>query len=112
MKVDRPEYCFGRVCPKEIPTFLKDSTEYLENGFLDLEGIFRIPGDAKAIKRIKQQLNDGDETYECSKEYPNTVAGLIKLYFSELAEPLITFKLYDDFILTASNFQNLIYFRT
>eukprot|EP01080_Neovahlkampfia_damariscottae_P004737 gene4737-8320_t len=100
-EVEKPQYCFGRGCPKEIPLFLKLSFEYLEKDYLDMEGIFRIPGDAKSVKRIKQELNDGEEKYDCSKEYPTTVAAIIKLYFNELGEPLITTSLYDEFLLTS-----------
>ena len=41
---------------------------------------------------------------------PHTVAGLLKLYFRELPEPLLTFDLYDDFIEshTGSDYQDKI----
>eukprot|EP01120_Amphizonella_sp_Union-15-10_P001747 TRINITY_DN11896_c0_g1_i1.p1 TRINITY_DN11896_c0_g1~~TRINITY_DN11896_c0_g1_i1.p1 ORF type:complete len:649 (-),score=104.89 TRINITY_DN11896_c0_g1_i1:155-2101(-) len=51
------------------------------------EGLFRIPGSKEIIYKLKQSIDEGiDVDYE--NEDPYDIAGLLKLYLSELPEPL------------------------
>lgn len=112
-----PAFVFGKsICELDnncfinlIPIPVVSCIEYLTECCLDLVGIFRIPGSTSEIKSIKQMFDSGENVnfgdIEIMKT-PHTAAGLLKLYFRELPEPLLTFELYDCFI--ASNGINMV----
>ncbi|KAJ6234255.1 rho gtpase-activating protein 68f [Anaeramoeba flamelloides] len=62
------------------------------------EGLFRIPGRAKVIQDLKESFNSGEETDLSEVTDINSLAGLLKLYFRDLPQTLLTFDLYDCFI--------------
>eukprot|EP01103_Thecamoeba_quadrilineata_P010437 TRINITY_DN2254_c0_g1_i1.p1 TRINITY_DN2254_c0_g1~~TRINITY_DN2254_c0_g1_i1.p1 ORF type:complete len:479 (+),score=102.55 TRINITY_DN2254_c0_g1_i1:39-1475(+) len=82
----------------DIPLVVHQMTAYLEEHSLDTEGIFRISGDAEEIERIKQLCDAGKGLLlnQCKNEH--TVAALLKGFFRELPEPLLTYELYSLFI--------------
>ncbi|XP_041427189.1 rho GTPase-activating protein 19-like, partial [Xenopus laevis] len=60
------------------------------------EGLFRIPGDSHRQQIIKDLLNSGmDIDVESGEFHPNDVATLLKMYLSELPEPLLTHRHYN-----------------
>jgi len=61
---------------------------------LAAEGLFRVPGQANKIEELKAEFNKGGAV-DLYNETPNTVAGLLKLWFRELPEPIFMFKNYD-----------------
>lgn len=82
----------------ELPPLVEQCIHYLDERALDIEGIFRLSGSTTAIEKYVAMYNSG-VTPDLSKEQdPHTVAGLLKLFFRELPEPLLTFDLYDKFI--------------
>ncbi|KAL0488416.1 hypothetical protein AKO1_015596 [Acrasis kona] len=87
----------------EIPDFVNDAFEYLENNAMHEEGLFRLAGSQKDINMIKQQLNDGESADFTSTAHVHihNISSLLKIYLRELPIPLCTFDLYDMFI--ASN---------
>ena len=62
------------------------------------EGLFRISGNKKRQEELKYILNKGgklnlfteDDSYN-----PHDIAGILKQFFGELPEPLLTRQLYD-----------------
>lgn len=63
-----------------------------------VEGIFRVPGSNDMIQEIKEQYEtEGCPQVSLRDEDPHTVAGILKLYFRELKEPLIPFAKYETF---------------
>ena len=87
-----------------IPAVVAVLMERLQsNGGIDgiqSEGIFRIPGDSSEMQGMRAQINGGADVRQlvatCQNEH--SVAGLLKMFFRELREPLLTYALYDDFI--------------
>jgi hypothetical protein len=65
-------------------------------------GIYRISGNAGDMQRLKKECDENvfTATYNSTQEV-HAVSGLLKLYFRELADPLFTNALYDDFMLAA-----------
>ncbi|KAJ6242572.1 rho gtpase-activating protein 68f [Anaeramoeba flamelloides] len=79
----------------KVPVFLKSTATRIREKYLDEEGLFRISGNQKRILELKKQLNEKGN-YDFSQfEKPHTIAGLMKLFFRDLSEPLLTFKLFD-----------------
>ncbi|XP_054256176.1 rho GTPase-activating protein 11A isoform X2 [Indicator indicator] len=74
-----PEYGY-------IPSFLVDTCEYLE-GHAHTEGLFRKSGSLVRLKALKSKLDQGENCL--SAALPCDVAGLLKLFFRELPEPIL-----------------------
>jgi hypothetical protein len=70
-------------------------------------GVYRVPGHAGELDRLKAMLDEGKFPNFDSLEIQNkhhTICGIIKLYIRELPEPLLTFDKFDDFVAVASMF--------
>jgi hypothetical protein len=79
--------------------FVKEGLDYLENnGAIHSEGIFRLSGDSSVMNDFKKKLESGKKVSFSELKDINAVAGLIKLYFRELPEPLCTFDNFEMFM--------------
>ena len=67
---------------------------------LKLEGIFRVPGDAAEMQELRRLINEGGDAASLIQACDNlhSVAGLLKMFYRELSEPLLSFGLYDECI--------------
>ncbi|KAM6972539.1 rho GTPase-activating protein 19 [Aplochiton taeniatus] len=58
---------------------------------LQVEGLFRVPGNSVRQQALKEMLNSGaDIDLESGDFHPNDVATLLKIFLGELPEPLLT----------------------
>eukprot|EP01122_Echinamoeba_exundans_P012442 TRINITY_DN5195_c0_g2_i1.p1 TRINITY_DN5195_c0_g2~~TRINITY_DN5195_c0_g2_i1.p1 ORF type:complete len:1181 (-),score=330.57 TRINITY_DN5195_c0_g2_i1:92-3634(-) len=80
-----------------VPPFLRDIIKNLEN-HLTTEGIFRLSGNATTISDYKEQINRGDFIDFSVPMDPNLLTGIMKQWFRELANPLLTFERYAEFL--------------
>jgi SLIT-ROBO Rho GTPase activating protein len=63
------------------------------------KGIFRVPGAQVDINQFKDVFERGDDPLvNVTSRDMNSVAGVLKLYFRELKEPLVSRDLFDLFI--------------
>jgi len=81
-----------------VPAVIDKCLQYLNNKeSLETEGIFRISADQGVLISLKRRFDRGEDidltTYDT-----HTVASVVKSYFRELPEPLLTFDLYDCFV--------------
>ena len=67
---------------------------------LRLEGIFRVPGDAWEMREMRRQINERADAAALVQacDDMHSVAGMLKMFFRELSEPVLTYELYDDLI--------------
>ncbi|XP_021348872.1 rho GTPase-activating protein 44-like isoform X2 [Mizuhopecten yessoensis] len=72
----------------------------LETG-LDEEGLFRIAGMASRVKKLKKSFDAGVIDMEDYSMDPHSVAGVLKQFLREMAEPLLTYQLYQEFLQAA-----------
>ncbi|XP_033739440.1 rho GTPase-activating protein 44-like isoform X2 [Pecten maximus] len=72
----------------------------LETG-IDEEGLFRIAGMASRVKKLKKSFDAGVIDMEEYSLDPHSVAGVLKQYLREMAEPLLTYQLYQEFLQAA-----------
>lgn len=86
-----------------IPTVVRDLVSYLEP-HKDLDGLFRVPGNPSAVQKLRSVF-DSDANAVIGRQDPHVVAALLKLYFRELPEPLLTYDCYSYFI-EASTIKN------
>lgn len=82
---------------KYIPKIVKECVAFLQDNAIKQEGIFRISPSASIIELAKGKYDSGEDIAIESYDH-NVAAGLLKLYFRELPEPLLTYNLYDKFV--------------
>jgi hypothetical protein len=78
-----------------VPIFLKHAFEYITD-YVHVEGIFRRNGTASRLKELKKQVEEG--MFNFSQFAIFDLTSLIKLFFREMPESLLTFSLYTNFI--------------
>ena len=82
-----------------IMTFLSKCIRLIEDpNILECEGIYRKPGVQSRIQEARYKINEGD--VDClekldpvDKAY--TLTGILKLFFRELKEPLISWEIFE-----------------
>ena len=83
---------------RDIPSFVQTCTEWIVAHGLQTEGIFRISGRKLEIQNVQNRLDQGMHVEFPPETEPHVVAGVLKLWFRELPEPLLTYGLYDEFL--------------
>lgn len=87
--VRRSPYC--------IPLVLHDCCKYLVKHGLQEEGLFRVPGNQEYIRRIKKAYDASLPSASQLMTDPHSVAGVLKLFFRELADTVIPMSHYSLF---------------
>lgn len=87
---------FNSPCLNYIPPIVRKCVDSLSiTGVIDTEGIFRRSGGHGQINELKQKVNRGEEV-DLKNIDVHVIAGLLKSFFRDLCEPLLTYELYDD----------------
>lgn len=86
-----------------VPKIVMDCCQAVEMFGLDVEGIYRVPGTSAHIQHLRQLFdNDADSVDFRNPETffhdVNSVAGLLKQFFRDLPDPLLTGENYGRFI--------------
>jgi len=81
--------------PFQVPVIVYECVEYLKVNGLDVVGLFRVPGENHTIRDLKNKFETGEKR---SLADVHSVAGVLKLYFRELADPLLPAATYADFV--------------
>lgn len=98
---------FNRNVPnslRELPPFIHQCMRYIEDHCLKVEGIFRLSAQVNMLDSVIQELEKSEGRYVIPLEQynatvsPHLAANIIKLYFRELRDPLLSFENYDMFI--------------
>ncbi|KAH8316794.1 hypothetical protein KR074_008180, partial [Drosophila pseudoananassae] len=83
-------------CLNSIPPIVRKCVDSLSiTGVIDTEGIFRRSGNHAEIMTLKERVNRGEDV-DLKSVNVHVIAGLLKSFLRDLAEPLLTFELYDD----------------
>ncbi|XP_067847469.1 rho GTPase-activating protein 11A-like isoform X2 [Heptranchias perlo] len=85
-----------------VPQFLVDVCDYLEK-HIHTEGLFRKSGSVIRLKALKAKVDRGEKCITVAP--PCDVAGLVKLFFRELPEPVLPMELHEAFF-RAQQLQN------
>ena len=90
----------------EVPRILEKCCEAIELHGLDSMGIYRLSGTTSRVQRLKGKLDRDIEGTDLLSEENltdiNDIAAVMKLWFREMPEPLLTWELYQGFIEAAS----------
>ena len=87
-----------------IPRIVYETCKFLELYGLNQVGLFRVPGSSELIQKLKKQYSQDIDNIKLNPADVHSVAGVLKLYFRSLAEPLIPAKAYKS--LTSLNLNN------
>lgn len=89
--------CFGVPLKSAAPQVICDCIEYIKFNGIDVEGIFRIPGQQDMVELLKIEYNEKEGTDILSKHKleVHDVATLFKSYFRSLPTPLVPFDHYE-----------------
>mmetsp|Transcript_1747 Transcript_1747/g.6228 ORF Transcript_1747/g.6228 Transcript_1747/m.6228 type:complete len:287 (-) Transcript_1747:90-950(-) len=91
------ETVMARPDENKVPKMLQHTLGWLNQKAIGTEGLFRVSAGVKQLDNLKGRFNKG-ELVPLDEFDLHLVAGLLKAYFIELPEPLLTFDLYDAFI--------------
>lgn len=89
-----------------VPTFLVEAFDYL-NDHLGVEGLFRKSGSSSRQKSLRDVLECRGTFLGCDLLHPHDIASLVKQFFRELPNPLLTNHL-SSTLLKCLNLSNLI----
>uniref|UniRef100_A0A2S2QKM2 StAR-related lipid transfer protein 13 n=1 Tax=Sipha flava TaxID=143950 RepID=A0A2S2QKM2_9HEMI len=81
-----------------LPLFIQSAFRWLEDNALDHVGLFRKPGVKSRIQRLKQLAEEDPDNLKFENHQAYDVADMVKQYFRELPEALLTNKLSESFI--------------
>ncbi|XP_050523367.1 rho GTPase-activating protein 7 [Daktulosphaira vitifoliae] len=81
-----------------LPPFIQSAFRWLEENALDHVGLFRKPGVKSRIQRLKQLAESEPDNIKFENHQAYDVADMVKQYFRELPEALLTNKLSESFI--------------
>ena len=70
----------------------------IDNRGTTVKGIYRVSGVKSKVEKLCQAFENGAELVDLTDIQPNVIANVVKLYMRQLPEPLMTFRLYNDFI--------------
>jgi hypothetical protein len=96
-----------------VPLVVSQCIQAVDLFGLQVEGIYRLSGNAVHISQLKQVFDtDASRVDFRNPEHfhhdVNSVAGLLKQFFRELPDPLLTAEFYNEFIEAARMFRHLI----
>lgn len=76
----------------QLPTVVRECIDYVEEFGLMCEGIYRISGVKSKVQALKDAYNKSHLVYLHEHE-PNVIASLLKQFFRDLPEPVLTARL-------------------
>ncbi|XP_032221238.2 rho GTPase-activating protein 45 isoform X3 [Nematostella vectensis] len=91
-----------------VPYIVSSCIKEINNRGLHVKGIYRVSGVKSRVEKLCQAFENGAELVDLSTVPPHVIAAVLKLYLRQLPEPLLTFKLYPEFIKLAKESFNTI----
>lgn len=83
---------------KLVPYVVLDCIKYLEQHAMKIEGVFRLSGGAQAIKQYAAAYDRGERANFDNEQDPHNVSGVLKQYFRDMEEPILTYDFYTDWL--------------
>ncbi|KAK9978106.1 hypothetical protein ABG768_019874 [Culter alburnus] len=96
-----------REIPDSVPFVVLRCTEEIENRALRVQGVYRISGSKPRILKLCQAFEIQKDEVDLSDLSPHDITSVLKHFFKELPEPLLTFDLYNEFINVGKEIQRL-----
>ncbi|XP_063759130.1 GEM-interacting protein isoform X2 [Eleginops maclovinus] len=90
-----------------VPFVVRLCTSEIENRALSVQGVYRVSGSKPRIQKLCQAFEVQKEQVELSDLSPHDITSILKHFFKELPDPLLTFDLYHHFIAMGKTIQYL-----
>ncbi|KAK4290133.1 hypothetical protein Pmani_036952 [Petrolisthes manimaculis] len=84
----------------QIPGLVNTCLRHLEGTGMRTLGIFRVSSSKKRVRQLREEFDSGREVWLTEDHCPHDVATLLKEFFRDLPEPLLTRDLYYPLIKT------------
>eukprot|EP01118_Nematostelium_gracile_P017049 TRINITY_DN7171_c0_g2_i1.p1 TRINITY_DN7171_c0_g2~~TRINITY_DN7171_c0_g2_i1.p1 ORF type:complete len:406 (+),score=101.87 TRINITY_DN7171_c0_g2_i1:55-1218(+) len=85
----------------KVPIVVSKCIDYLNRqNALETEGIFRVSGPKTEIEALKKSYEDDKKPDLMKVDDVHVITGVLKQFFRELPQPLLTYELYDSFLKT------------
>nr|XP_039255408.1 serine-rich adhesin for platelets-like isoform X3 [Styela clava] len=84
----------------QVPYVVQKCCAHIIKHGLDVTGIFRVPGSKKRVKQLREEFDRGVDVKVEDDYLAHDVAALLKEFFRDLPEALLTRELYQAFIST------------
>ena len=78
-----------------VPTPIFKLMEFLNDHCLSVEGLFRVSGNQNEVDVERRKIDAWENVEFGSTKQAHLASGLLKKYFRELPEPLLTYGLFD-----------------
>lgn len=83
-----------------VPNVVNTCFKHIETYGLHTLGIFRVSSSKKRVRQLRDDFDAGKEVKLNQEHHPHDVAQLLKEFFRDLPEPLLTRELYPAFLAT------------
>ncbi|KFV77652.1 Minor histocompatibility protein HA-1, partial [Struthio camelus australis] len=81
-----------------IPFIIKKCISEIEKRALKTKGIYRVNGVKTRVEKLCQAFENGKELVELSQASPHDISNVLKLYLRQLPEPIMPFRMYNEFM--------------
>ncbi|XP_066530396.1 GEM-interacting protein isoform X2 [Hoplias malabaricus] len=92
---------------QNVPFIVHRCTEEIESRALTIQGVYRVSGSKPRILKLCHSFETQKEQVDLSDLSPHDITSVLKYFFKDLPEPLLTFDLYNDFINVGKDIQRL-----
>ncbi|KAI3359725.1 hypothetical protein L3Q82_014094 [Scortum barcoo] len=93
--------------PDEVPFVVLHCTSEIESRALSVQGVYRVSGSKPRIQKLCQAFEMQKEQVDLSDLSPHDITSILKHFFKELPEPLLTFDLYNNFMTEGKTIQHM-----
>nr|XP_057906246.1 GEM-interacting protein isoform X2 [Doryrhamphus excisus] len=91
----------------DVPFVVRRCTSEIESRALSVQGVYRVSGSKPRVQKLCQAFEEHKEDVDLSELSPHDITCILKHFFKELPEPLMTFDLYNDFMAAGKSIQHL-----
>nr|XP_022319844.1 uncharacterized protein LOC111122377 isoform X3 [Crassostrea virginica] len=86
-----------------IPSIVTKCLTEIEKRGIMIKGIYRMSGVKSKVESLCSKFEKDPDSVNLDDEHPNVISNVLKLYLRQLPEPLLSFKLYSNFIQVAKD---------
>ncbi|XP_069130193.1 rho GTPase-activating protein 4-like [Argopecten irradians] len=97
LPTEHSEYTSGS---PQVPHIVNTCFKHIETYGLRVLGIFRVGSSKKRVKQLREEFDSGKDVKLNESHNPHDVGALLKEYFRDLPEPLLTRDLYSALVAT------------
>ncbi|XP_062509210.1 rho GTPase-activating protein 29-like isoform X3 [Corticium candelabrum] len=95
-----------RITGRPVPLLVSKCVAELNERGLRTQGLYRVPAAQSKIKDLCRKFETNAEGVDLSDTHSHVMASVLKFYLRQLPQPLLTFKLYPQFVAIAKKWQS------